>query len=116
LRRGRILREMYCDEKFFRFLKTLATGLKGRSIVTRDIERAMNEVYGGTMDWFFDQWIRGVGLPQYAVSYQGRVRGAGVRRRPAEDIEPPDGTSSHWSRHPDLNGRPADYEETSALG
>jgi hypothetical protein len=65
-----ILREMYGDEKFFRFLKTLATGLKGRSIVTRDIERVMNEGYGGTLDWFFDQWIRGVGLPQYAVSYQ----------------------------------------------
>ena len=24
------------------------------------------------MDWFFDQWIRGIGKPQYALNYTKR--------------------------------------------
>lgn len=64
-----VLRSTFGDEKFFKFLKELAQGLKGKQIVTRDIQGVMEQVYGGNMDWFFDQWIRGVGMPQYAVFY-----------------------------------------------
>ncbi len=67
-----ILRETFGDEKFFQFLKTLAKEREGQEIVTRDIQAAMEKSYGGTMDWFFDQWIRGIGIPQYALSYTVR--------------------------------------------
>lgn len=68
-----ILRETFGDEKFFAFLKRLAQELQGREIVTRDIQMVMEESFGGTMDWFFDQWIRGVGIPEYSFEYETRL-------------------------------------------
>jgi aminopeptidase N len=67
-----ILRETFGDERFFAFLKKLAQELAGQSIVTRDIQRIAEESFGGTMEWFFDQWIRGVGIPEYAFDYDVR--------------------------------------------
>lgn len=64
-----VLRSTFGDEKFFAFMKKLANDYKHGSIVTRDIQLAMEAAYGGTMEWFFDQWLRGVGVPQYSVSY-----------------------------------------------
>jgi peptidase M1-like protein len=71
-----IMRSTWGDEKFFAFLKTLAHEEQGREIVTRDIQKIAERTFGGTMEWFFDQWIRGVGLPEYTVEYT---------TRPAED-------------------------------
>lgn len=65
-----VLRQTIGDEKFFRFLKAMAQELEGREIVTRDIQRAAEKALGGGMDWFFDQWIRGVGLPEVSVTYR----------------------------------------------
>lgn len=67
-----MLRETFGDEKFFEFLKRLAQTLKGEEIVTRDIQQVMEEVYGGNMEWFFDQWIRGVGVPEYSFNWTKR--------------------------------------------
>jgi aminopeptidase N len=66
------LRETFGDEKFFQFLKALAQELKGEQIVTRDIQQVAERIYGGSMEWFFDQWLRGVGIPQYALNYTVR--------------------------------------------
>ena len=43
-----------------------------KQIVTLDIQRVAEEAFGGNMDWFFDEWIRGVGLPQYSLLYDVR--------------------------------------------
>jgi hypothetical protein len=67
-----ILRETFGDAKFFPFLKKLAQELKGKEIVTRDMQRVSEESFGIKMDWFWDQWIRGVGLPQFTFSYTAR--------------------------------------------
>ena len=64
-----ILRETFGDEKMFAFLKTLATEMAGQNIVSRDIQRVAEQSFGGTMEWFFDQWIRGIGIPQYSFKY-----------------------------------------------
>lgn len=64
-----VLRSTFGDDKFFAFMKKLANDYKHGSIITRDIQQAMESAYGGTMEWFFDQWLRGVGVPQYSVSY-----------------------------------------------
>lgn len=68
-----ILRETFGDEKFFRYLRILASELAGKEIVTRDIQAATEKAYGGNMDWFFDQWIRGVGVPELKWSYNVRA-------------------------------------------
>lgn len=67
-----IFRETFGDKKFYQLLKTMAQKFAHKEIVTQDIEDVMEEVVGGNMDWFFDQWIRGVGIPQYAIFWTKR--------------------------------------------
>lgn len=67
-----ILRSTFGDEKFFPFLKRLGMQLKGTEIVTRDIQAVAEESFGGDMSWFFDQWIRGTGIPQFSFNYETR--------------------------------------------
>ena len=68
-----ILRETFGDEKFFAFLKNLARSLQGKEVVTNDLQRVAEESFGGNMQWFFDQWIRGIGLPEYSFEYTTRM-------------------------------------------
>ena len=65
-------RSTFGDEKFFALLKALAQELQHQEIVTRQMQDVMEKVVGGNMDWFFDQWIRGVGVPQYAIFWTKR--------------------------------------------
>ncbi len=67
-----IMRSTWGDEAFFKFLKTLVNDLKGKEIVTRDIQRVAEKSFGANLDWFFDQWLRGVGLPEYTFTYAVR--------------------------------------------
>ncbi|RMG46146.1 MAG: hypothetical protein D6718_06050, partial [Acidobacteria bacterium] len=67
-----ILRKTFGDEKFFRFFRALARTLAGKQIVTRDIQRIAEAAFGGNMDWFFDQWIRGVGTPEFRYDLKYR--------------------------------------------
>ena len=78
-----ILRSTFGDEKFFPALKAFCQTLaEKREIVTLDIQAAAEEAFGGVdangnrynadLSWLFDQWIRGVGLPQYSFHYTVR--------------------------------------------
>ena len=78
-----ILRETFGDEKFFAFLKQFSQELAAkREIVSRDIQVAAESALGGIdpngnpynvdLEWFFDQWIRGIGIPQFAFDYKVR--------------------------------------------
>lgn len=67
-----VLRETFGDEKFYRFLKELASEFAEKQMVTRDIQQVAEKVFGGNMEWFFDEWFRGVGLPQFALLYDVR--------------------------------------------
>jgi hypothetical protein len=75
-----VLRETFGDEKFFPFLKAFTQELSAKQeIVTRDIQMAAEKNLGGVdengnhynvdLEWFFDQWIRGVGLPEFTLDY-----------------------------------------------
>ncbi|UCF67488.1 MAG: hypothetical protein JSV80_17245, partial [Acidobacteriota bacterium] len=72
-----ILRETFGDEKFLRFMRMLSRSLAKKQIVTRDIQYIAEVAFGGDMGWFFDQWIRGIGMPQltYDVSYRATEDG-----------------------------------------
>ncbi len=67
-----VLRQTFGDEKFFKFLKDLAAEFAEKQIVTGDIQQVAERNFGGTMGWFFDQWFRVAGLPQYALFYNIR--------------------------------------------
>jgi hypothetical protein len=70
------------DTKFFNFLRSLATQLAGQEIVTSDIQRVAEASLGGIgpngdpyhvdLSWFFDQWIRGVGIPEFTLEVDTR--------------------------------------------
>ena len=67
-----MFRSTFGDEKFFQLLKEMAQTLKHQEIVSRQMQEVMEKVVGGNMEWFFDQWIRGVGIPQYAIFWTKR--------------------------------------------
>jgi hypothetical protein len=78
-----LLREIFGDEKFFPFLKEFSQKLTEKGeVVTRDIQMVAEEALGGVgadgqrfnvdLDWFFNQWIRGVGMPEYRFTYESR--------------------------------------------
>jgi len=71
------------DKKFFAFLKDFSIELgEKREIVSLDIQYAAEKALGGVdangqpytvdLSWFFDQWIRGSGVPQYSFEYDVR--------------------------------------------
>jgi hypothetical protein len=67
-----VLRMTFGMDKMNEFLRTLMHEFKDREIVARDIEAIAERVYGGDMSWFFDQWIRGIGIPEYSFKYDTR--------------------------------------------
>jgi len=68
-----IMRSTWGDEAFFKFLKGLAHDLAGEEIVTRDIQAVAEKSFGANLDWFFNQWLRGVGLPEFTFTYSVRT-------------------------------------------
>ena len=72
------------DAKFRDLLQSVLRDYKFKALTTRDfqraIERHMNPAMDieGThrMDWFFDDWVRGNGVPHYSVKFEVRARGS----------------------------------------
>ena len=67
-----MLRITFGEEPFFRFLKALAQEMKDKEIVTRDIQRVAEREIGGSLEGFFDQWVRGAGIPELTFDWRTR--------------------------------------------
>jgi hypothetical protein len=65
------------DARFAAFLHTLATKYAYRALSTADLQREVEAVMtpamdlegGRSMEWFFEQWVRGTGIPHYQVEF-----------------------------------------------
>jgi hypothetical protein len=65
------------DERFNALLHTLMTKYSYRALSTEDFRHEVEAVMtksmdlegGHSMDWFFDQWVRGTGIPSYRVQF-----------------------------------------------
>jgi hypothetical protein len=65
------------DERFTALLRTLATKYAGRALSTDDLQHEVEAVMtrsmalegGRSMEWFFEQWVRGTGIPHYRVEF-----------------------------------------------
>jgi len=65
------------DERFTALLRTLATKYAGRALSTEDLQQEVEGVMtrsmalegGRSMEWFFEQWVRGTGIPHYRVEF-----------------------------------------------
>ncbi|HKE16953.1 MAG TPA: M1 family aminopeptidase [Kofleriaceae bacterium] len=66
-----MLRGVLGDDGFFRAIKHYLGKHRGGSVETRDLARAVEDVTGRQMDWFFDQWVtKGAGHPELDVHYE----------------------------------------------
>ena len=71
------------DARFNKLLQTLLRDYRYRGISTADLQREIEKVMtpamalegGRKMDWFFDQWVHGTGIPRYSVSFDVRPQG-----------------------------------------
>jgi len=73
------------DDRFFFMVREYLDEFAGGSATTWDL-KAVSERYmtdrmdldgDGTLDWFFDQWVFGTGVPEYALSYEVAPEAAG---------------------------------------
>ncbi len=53
------------DARFREMMRGFATDHMGGVASTRSFEAAVTEAFGEPMDWFFDQWVYGVDVPDY---------------------------------------------------
>jgi hypothetical protein len=65
------------DARFVALLQTLVTKYAYRALSTDDLQREVEAVMtpsmdlegGRSMEWFFEEWVRGTGIPHYRVEY-----------------------------------------------
>jgi hypothetical protein len=65
------------DARFMSLLQSLAEKYAGRALTTADLQHEVEGVMTPSMDlegdhsmeWFFDQWVRGTGIPRYRVEF-----------------------------------------------
>jgi Peptidase family M1 domain len=65
------------DARFFALLHNLVTKYAYRALSTADLQHEVEAVMtpsmdldgGRSMDWFFEQWVRGTGVPRYRVEF-----------------------------------------------
>lgn len=64
-----MLRFALGEETFFRLLRTYAERFAGRPATLADFERLAEEVAAQPLDYFFGQWLRSTGIPEFKVEY-----------------------------------------------
>jgi hypothetical protein len=77
------------DARFTQLLQALAANYRHHALTTADLQREVEKVMTpemdlegsrktagrpGAMDWFFDEWVRGTGIPKYSVEFDVKPR------------------------------------------
>jgi aminopeptidase N len=65
------------DEHFIRTMKAFLNQFKNQAASTEDFKRIIEQHMTPTMDldgnrkmdWFFDEWVKDVGIPEYQLTY-----------------------------------------------
>src|SRR5262249_54381896 len=65
------------DERFTALLRNIAEKYAGRAFSSTDFQHEVEAVMtksmalegGRSMEWFFEQWVRGTGIPHYRVEF-----------------------------------------------
>lgn len=64
-----MLRAELGEDAFWRSIRTYATSNRGRTVVTDDLRRAVEEATGRNVEGFLDQWIHSGGYPEMKASW-----------------------------------------------
>jgi aminopeptidase N len=62
------LRQQLGERKWWRAIQGYAKANTGKQVTTEDFRKACEDAAGEPLDWFFDQWIYGIGHPRFAVN------------------------------------------------
>ena len=67
------------DDAFFRAIKHYTKVNMYKNVETQDLKKAIEEVTGQNMDWFFQQWVYEPGYPEYHVKWNYNQRNRTVK-------------------------------------
>ena len=68
------------DARFIAMLKDYYQTYDGVPASTGDFQRVVEQHAGMPMDWFFDEWVRGTGIPTYHVAWRSQAAPDGKYR------------------------------------
>lgn len=74
-----MLRFLVSDETFFRILRTYAERFAGRTATIADFEHLAEEVHGQPLDYFFGEWLRSTGVPEFKLEWVIKRTAKGFR-------------------------------------
>jgi hypothetical protein len=105
------------DARFVALLHTLASKYAYRALSSADLQRELEAVMtpamdldgGRSMDWFFEDWVRGIGIPHYRVEFsvhhtekgfqvRGKLMQSGVPRSFVAPVPLYAGVNGHLSQ------------------
>lgn len=69
----RMLEGLLGRERYLSALKEFVQTHRGQTISPKKYQQAMERAYGGSLEWFFQQWVHQVKLPVYRVEMQSGV-------------------------------------------
>lgn len=81
------------EDRFTAMLRDFHESFRGGAATTEDFRRLTERHTGIPMQWFFDQWVKGTGLPTYRVAWTNEAAPDGkhrVRLRVNQEGVPPD--------------------------
>jgi tetratricopeptide (TPR) repeat protein len=64
-----MLRVVLGDEPFARLLRDYSQRFAGRAAAIDEFERLAEEVHGQPLDYFFSEWLRSTGVPQFEMDW-----------------------------------------------
>ena len=65
-----MLRNSYGHDNFVRATQLYLRRYRGKAVTTIDLQNSFEDTLGKNLDWFFEQWVYGVGHPKFAVSWK----------------------------------------------
>jgi len=81
------------EDRFTETLRDFYQTYRGKPATTADFQEVVERHAGVPMDWFFDEWVKGTGVPTYHVAWTTQAADAGryrVRLRVTQEQVPPD--------------------------
>jgi len=62
--------ETQSEQNFTKYLRKLYLLVNNKTFTNSDFIALAEEFYGGSLEWFFDQWFYGVDFPEFNVEYE----------------------------------------------
>jgi len=58
------------DDRFRDMMHDFYTSYRGKKATTQDFQKVVEKHFGGSMDWFFNEWVYGTAVPRYDFAYK----------------------------------------------